>query len=45
MRLEAVVPLQLIDRGHGIMTVQVCAWRWSEAPEVGPAHPNAPELS
>jgi hypothetical protein len=45
MRLEAVVPLQWIDRGHGIMTVQVCVWRWKEAPEIGTAHPHAPELS
>jgi hypothetical protein len=45
MRLEAVVPLQWIDRGHGIMTVQVCVWRWKETPEIGTAHPHAPELS
>lgn len=45
MRLEAVVPLHLIDQGHVIMTMQICVWRWNEAAEVGTAHPNAPELS
>ena len=34
MRLEAVVPLQWVDRAYGIVTVQVCVWRWKELPKL-----------
>jgi hypothetical protein len=44
MRIEALVPLQWVDRGHGIMTAQVFVRRRKETPE-GPAHLHAPELS
>jgi hypothetical protein len=45
MRLEAVIGLQWVNRAGGIMTVQVRVRRWKEPPEIGIAHPNAPDLS